>query len=80
MFNKKVIVWKQGFDQRTENCRVYKVQVFWARLISFGRLSLISDPQTSSKLQNGINNPKGLENKIYTMMKGQGDNGCLMLD
>ena len=23
----------------------------------------------SSKLQNGINDPKGLENKIYTMMK-----------
>ena len=25
----------------------------------------------SSKLQNGINDPKGLENKIYTMMKGR---------
>ena len=25
----------------------------------------------SSKLQNGIDDPKGLENKIYTMMKGR---------
>ena len=35
-----------------------------------GQTSLIIDPQISSKLQNGINDPKGLENKIYTMMKG----------
>ena len=32
---------------------------------------LISDPQISSTLQNGINDSKGLENKIYTMMKGR---------
>ena len=25
----------------------------------------------SSKLQNGINDPNGLENKIYNMMKGR---------
>ena len=34
---------------------------FWARLVSFGLLGLISDPQISSKLQNEINGPKGLE-------------------
>ena len=44
---------------------------FWARLATFGQLGLISDPQISSDLlQNGINDPKGLEKKIYTMMKG----------
>ena len=47
------------------------VQVFWTRLASFGQLGLISDPQISSKLQNGINGPKGLENIIYTMMKSK---------
>ena len=49
--------------------RVYRV--FWDRLASFGQLGLNSDPQISSKFQNGINDPKGLENKIYTMMKGR---------
>ena len=42
------------------------IQVFLARLASCGKLGLISNPQISSKLQNGINDPKGLENKIYT--------------
>ena len=49
--------------------RVYRI--FWDRLDSFGQLSLINDPQISSKFQNGIDDPKGLENKIYTMMKGR---------
>ena len=49
--------------------RVYRV--FWDRLDSFGQLSLISDPQIPSKFQNGIDDPKGLENKIYSMMKGR---------
>ena len=49
--------------------RVYRV--FWDRLASFGQLGLISDPQISSKFQNGINVRKGLEDKIYTMMKGR---------
>ena len=47
------------------------VQVFWARLASFGQCRLISDPQISSKLQHRINDPKGLENKICTMMKAR---------
>ena len=53
MFYKRVIFWKQGIHQRTENCRV-----FWARLASFGQLGLISDPQIFSKFHNGINDPK----------------------
>ena len=44
--------------------------VCWVSLASFGQLGLISDPQVFLKLQNGINDPKGLENKIYNMMKG----------
>ena len=67
VFYKRVILCKQGLHQITENCRV---QFFCANLATFGQLGLISDPQISSKLQNGINNPKGLENKIYIMMKG----------
>ena len=43
---------------------------FWARLASFGQLGLISNPQISSKSQI-LNDPKGLENNIYTMMKGR---------
>ena len=54
-----------------KNCKLSSVQVFWTRLAFFGRLGLISDPQISSKLQNGFNVSKGLENKIYTMMKGR---------
>ena len=61
MFYKRFIHWKQGLHQRTENYRVYKF--LWAILASFSLLGLISDPQISSKLQNGINVPKGLENK-----------------
>ena len=40
------------------------VQVFWATLACFGQSGLISDPQISTKLQNGINDP---------MIEGQGD-------
>ena len=56
--------------ERTENCRVYN-KFYGPDLASFGQLGFISDPQMSSKLQNGINDPKGLENKIYTMMKSR---------
>ena len=54
-----------------KNWKLSSVQVFWARLSNFGQLGLISDPQIYSKLQNEINDPKGLENKIYTMMKSR---------
>ena len=55
---------------KPKNLQFSSVQVFWARLPGFAQLSLISDPQISSKLQNGINDPKRLENNIFTMMKG----------
>ena len=71
MFYKRVILWKQGLKQRQnkELKTVECVQVFWARLACFGQLGLISDPQIFSKLKNVISDPKGLENKIYIMMK-----------
>ena len=53
----------------TKELQMYKF--FWARLASFGQLGLISDPQIFSKLQNGINDPKGQENKNYIMMRGR---------
>ena len=67
MFYKRVILWKQGLHQRTENYQVYKL----SRPASFAQLCLIRDPQISTVLQNGINDAKGLENKIYTMIKGR---------
>ena len=47
------------------------MQVFEARLASFGHLSLISDPLIVSKLHNESHDPKGQENKIYTIVKGR---------
>ena len=49
------------------------VQVFLARLPSFGQLGLIGDPHISSKLRNGINDPNGIENKNLHYDEGQGD-------
>lgn len=51
------------------NWSLSSVQVFWDRIASFGQLDLISDPRLSSGLPNEINDPKALENKIYTMKK-----------
>ena len=53
--------------RRTET----RVQVFWARLASFEHLGLISDPLIISKFPNESHDPKGQENKIYTIMKGR---------
>ena len=47
------------------------MQVFWARLASFGHLGLISDPLIVSKFSNESHDPKGQENKIYTIVKGR---------
>ena len=69
IFYKRVNLWKQGIHYRTKKYGVYKF--FWARLASFGQLSLISDPRIFSKLHNGIRDPKGQENINYTMMKGR---------
>ena len=53
----------------TKELKPVECTSFYARLACFGQLGLISDRQIFSKLQNRINDPKGLENKIYTMMK-----------
>ena len=47
------------------------MQVFWARLASFGHLGLTSDPLIISKFSNESHDPKGQENKIYTIVKGR---------
>ena len=47
------------------------MQVFWARLASFGHLGVISDPLIISKFSNESHDPKGQENKIYTIVKGR---------
>ena len=41
-----------------------------ARLASFCHLGVISDPLIVSKFHNETNDPKGQENKIYTIVKG----------
>ena len=67
MFYKRVILWKK--EHYTKEMKLSSVQGFLARHASFGQLGYICDPQISSKLQNGINDPKRLENKICTIMK-----------
>ena len=46
------------------------MHIFWARLGSFGHLGLISNPLIVSKFNNETHDPKGGENKIYTIVKG----------
>ena len=65
---KNVILWKQRMHKRTET-RV--LLIFWARLASLGHLGHISDPLIVSKLHNETHDPKGHENKIYTIVKGR---------
>ena len=43
------------------------VHVFWARLASFCHLGVISDPLIVSKFHNKTHDPKGQENKIFTI-------------
>ena len=45
------------------------MQIFRARLASFGHLGLISDPLIESKFQDETHNSIGQENKIYTIVK-----------
>ena len=47
------------------------VHIFWARLASFCHLGLISDPLIVLKFHNETHDPKGQENKIYTIVKGR---------
>ena len=43
----------------------------WAILARFCHLGFISDPLILSKFHNETNDPKGQENKIYTIVKGR---------
>ena len=47
------------------------MQVFLTRLASCSHLGVISDSLMVSKFYNGINDPKGQENKIYTIVEGR---------
>ena len=47
------------------------MHISWARLASFCHLGFISDPQIVSKFHNETHDPKGQENKIYTIVKGR---------
>ena len=46
----------------SKNCNK-SVQIFWARLASFGHLGLISDPLIVSNLRNETHDPKEQEKK-----------------
>ena len=47
------------------------MHISWARLISFSHLGFISDPLIVSKFHNETHDPKGQENKFYTIVKGR---------
>ena len=47
------------------------VRISWARLASFCQLGFISDPLIVSRFHNETHDPKGQENKIYTIVKGR---------
>ena len=47
------------------------MQISWARLASFWHLGFISDPLIVSNFHNETHDPKGQENKIYTIVKGR---------
>ena len=46
------------------------MHISWARLASFCHLGFISDPLIVSKFHNETHDPKGQENKTYTIVKG----------
>ena len=47
------------------------MNISWARLASFRHLGFISDPLIVSKVHNETHDPKGQEDKIYTIVKGR---------
>ena len=47
------------------------MHISWARLASFYHLGVISDPLIVFKFHNETHDPKGQENKIYTIVKGR---------
>ena len=47
------------------------MQIILARIASLGHLGLISEPLIVFKFHNETHDPKGQENKIYTIVKGR---------
>ena len=47
------------------------MHISWARLACFCHLCFISDPLIVLKFQNETHDPKGQENKIYSIVKGR---------
>ena len=47
------------------------MHISWAGLASFCHLGFISDPLIVSKFHNETHDPKGQENKFYTIVKGR---------
>ena len=47
------------------------MHISWVRLARFCNLGFISDPLIVSKFHNETHDPKGQENKIYTIVKGR---------
>ena len=47
------------------------MHISWAILASFCHLGFISDPLIVPKFHNETHDPKGQENKIYTIVKGR---------
>ena len=48
-----------------------ELKLVWAILASFSHVGLISDPLIISKFPDEPQDPKGQENKIYTIVKGK---------
>ena len=53
----------------TKELKLECANFFKARLASFGNLGHISDPLIVSKFHNETHDPKGQDNKIYTIVK-----------
>ena len=60
-----------GSQDCTKELKLKCAYISWARLASFCQLGFISDPLTVSKFHNETHDPKGQENKIYTIVSPQ---------
>ena len=60
-----------GSKDCTKELKLECAIISWARLASFYHLGFISDPLIVSKFHNETHDPKGQENKIYTIVKGR---------
>ena len=60
-----------GNKDYTKELKTVECTSFLGQTSLFLPIRAHQSPQIYSKLQNGINDPKELENKLYTMMKGR---------